>query len=162
MPSGNGSTRLVADAMLGSLARKLRAVGFDTAYFKSGLDSALLAEAARDGRVILTADRSLAETARRRGVSAILVTGRSDPIRLRRVVEGSKEIGLPLVRGDSLCSLCNGALEPLDRSEAAGRAPASVIRRHRLFYECASCGKVYWKGRHWKKLRSFAEALREE
>ena len=147
--------------MLGSLARKLRAVGFDTYYFKSGLDSELLAQAAGDGRVILSADRALVATARRRGLPAVLVTGRSDAVRLKRVVEGSKEIGVQLMRGDSLCSVCNGALRPLGRRRVEGRAPASVVVRHRVFYECASCGKVYWKGRHWKKLRSFRERLRE-
>ena len=162
MPPRRGNTKLVADAMLGSLARKLRAIGFDTLYFRAGSDPELLALAEGDGRLILTADRSLAGTARRRGLPAILVTGRSDTVRLKGVVEGSRALGLPLVRGDSLCSVCNGPLAPLRKNEVAGRVPASVLRRHRLFYECGGCGKIYWRGGHWKKLRSFTEPLREE
>ena len=57
-------TRFVADAMLGSLARKLRALGFDTAYYKSGDDLGIITLAARSSRIILTADRSLASLAR--------------------------------------------------------------------------------------------------
>lgn len=162
MPRPPGGTKLLADAMLGSLARKLRAVGFDTLYFRSGPDSELLAEAKEGGRVILSSDRSLVATARRIGLPALLLTGRRDTVRMRRLVEGSKELGLALVRGDPLCSLCNGSLRTLKRDELAGRAPDGVAARHRLFYECLDCGKVYWKGGHWKKLRSFVVPLREE
>ncbi len=148
--------------MLGSLARKLRAVGFDTSYFKSGPDSVLLALAADEGRVILTADRTLVKMAQRRGLPAMLVSGRSDAARLKSVVEESKGLGLRLVRGGSLCSLCNGALKSVARSDLRGKVPDQVLSRHRVFYECTLCGKVYWKGGHWKKLRSLAARLREK
>ncbi len=48
--------RFVADAMLGSLARKLRIFGFDTLYFKDGGDSELLKLAKSEGRILLTSD----------------------------------------------------------------------------------------------------------
>ena len=160
-PSSRERTRFVADAMLGSLARKLRALGFDTSYFKSGDDSELLAMAREEGAIILTADRSLAATAGGRGLKAILVAGRSDGARLRSIARAASAAGVPLARGDPLCSLCGGALTTLKKGEVAGRVPPSVERSHREFYECASCGKLYWRGSHWKKLRSLARQLKE-
>lgn len=159
-PSGRERTRFVADAMLGSLARKLRALGFDTSYFRSGEDSALLAEAARDGRIVLTADRRLPSLAGKKGVGCILVEGRGDGPRIRSIVRGARASGVPLSRGDPLCSVCGGALRTLTRGQVTGRVPPSVERRHRKFYECSVCGKTYWRGSHWKRLRSLARNLR--
>lgn len=48
--------RLIADAMLGRLARWLRLIGFDVLYFKDIEDSALIKIAREQGRTILTRD----------------------------------------------------------------------------------------------------------
>lgn len=146
--------------MLGSLARKLRALGFDATYYRQGDDQGLL-RAAEGGRVLLTSDRGAAERARRGGVPAILVAGNDDRARVRSVARGAREAGVALVGGDPLCSLCGGELETLRRAEVRGAVPPSVELRHREFYRCSSCGKLYWKGSHWKKLRSLARQLEE-
>ncbi len=160
--SGAQRARFLADAMLGSLARKLRALGFDTAYFKSGDDSELLDMATTEGRVILTSDRSLATTARRKGLRVIFMSGRSDGIRIREMTRTARAMGVSLTPGDPLCSICDGALRTITRHEVAGRVPQSVEKRHRRFYECVRCGKLYWRGGHWKKLRSLSRLLRDD
>ncbi len=159
--AGEARVRFVADAMLGSLARKLRALGFDTAYYRSGGDAGIMDLAAEGGRVILTADRALGALAVRRGTRAIVLTGRNDGSRVRALVKAARSSGLSLQRGDPLCSLCNGELERLRKEDVTGEVPKSVEERHRLFYRCRSCRKVYWKGGHWKKLRSFERLLGE-
>jgi uncharacterized protein with PIN domain len=159
-PSEAQRTAFVADAMLGSLARKLRALGFDTVYYKTGDDSDLLDLAAREERVILTSDRSLASRALAKRLRAILLIGKNDRVRVRRLAGAAQLWGIPLVRGDPLCSLCGGRLARLRRKDVKGRVPLSVERRHRLFYKCFSCGQVYWRGSHWKKLRSLARQLK--
>jgi hypothetical protein len=145
--------------MLGSLARKLRALGFDTTYYRSGDDSGLMDLAGRENRVILTSDRHLASRALRRDLRAILLTGRDDRARVRRLARGAHLSGIPLARGDPLCSICGGGLTRLEKKDIAGRVPPAVERRHRLFYRCFSCGQVYWRGSHWKKLRALARQL---
>ena len=65
--------RFVADAMLGSLARKLRIFGFDTLYFKEGDDTALERLARKEGRIIITSDRLLSRDAERLGLRSVLV-----------------------------------------------------------------------------------------
>jgi len=69
-------------------------------------------------------------------------------------------MGICLVGGEPLCSVCGGELETLSRKDVAGKVPPSVEGRHRLFYKCLSCGQLYWRGGHWKKLRSLARRLR--
>ena len=160
-PSGLEQTRFIADAMLGSLARKLRALGFDTVYYRTGDDSGLLRLASTSGRVVLTSDRALAHKAIAGGAKAILLTGVNDRQRVRSLVTEAKRSTVPLVSGDSLCSICGGKLETLRKGDVAGMVPQTVEKRHRLFYRCLSCGQTYWRGSHWKELRYLARLLEE-
>ncbi|HMD78435.1 MAG TPA: Mut7-C RNAse domain-containing protein [Nitrososphaerales archaeon] len=155
-------TRLVADAMLGSLARKLRAFGFDTIYYKDGEDSTLLELAASEGRVLLTSDRALSERADNRRIMSLVIMGSKESKRLVSLRFAADAKGLVLVRGPPRCSLCNGNLERSPRSELANRLPAGVLSRHRLFYRCVLCGMVYWRGSHWKKLRWLEKRLEQD
>ena len=150
---GRRSTKLAADAMLGSMARKLRAFGFDTTYMKAKSDSAVLSSCSRQKRVLLTADRELAFSAGKRGVNAILVSGETDRARLKVMLGVAAKMGLRLTRGEPRCSTCNGSLIKLNPPGVRGRVPDSVYRRHRIFFKCRDCGQIYWKGGHWKKLR---------
>ena len=158
-PSG---TRFVADAMLGSLARKLRAFGFDTSYFREGNDADLLALARSEERVLLTSDRSLAELARARAVPVLTITGSKEGARILSLRRAAIAGGVGLQRGPPMCSVCNGSLVALGRAEAAGHVPLSVTKRHRLFFRCEVCGRYYWRGAHWKKLRWLERRLGEK
>ena len=155
-------TKFAVDAMHGSLARKLRAIGFDSAYYMRGEDSGIIELAARGGRVILSSDRSLVSRASSCGLPAILLRGKSDGSRIREISLGAKRLGIALRRGGSLCSLCGGELETLSRAGVSGLVPPSIERRHRLFFRCTSCGHLYWHGGHWKKLRSLTRQLGDE
>jgi len=152
-------TRFIADAMLGSLARKLRAFGFDATYYKNGDDVGLLRLSLRDDRIVLTADRSLAARASARGIRTIVLAGDSDGERLGSLANGARAAGVSLIRGDPLCSLCGGELRAIKKNELSGEVPPSVRRRHRLFFQCESCGQIYWRGSHWKRLMSLARRL---
>lgn len=147
--------------MLGSLARKVRALGFDTRYYSEGGDEGIARIARSEGRIILTADRSLAVGARSKRIRVLLLSGRSDGRRLASLVTTAKSSGVNLVRGGSRCSLCNGDLQTFRRADIAGMVPPSVAMRHRLFFKCGACGQFYWKGGHWKKLRWLERVLAE-
>jgi uncharacterized protein with PIN domain len=154
-------TKFVVDAMLGSLARKARVLGFDAKYYSEGGDNGIVRIARSEGRAVLTADRSLALHARSRRIRVLLLSGRSDGRRLASLVTTAKSSGVNLVRGDPRCSLCNGDLQAFRRADIAGMVPPSVAVRHRLFFKCGTCGQFYWKGGHWKKLRWLERILAE-
>jgi len=153
--------KFVADAMLGSLARKLRIFGFDTLYFKEGSDTALEALAKRERRVVLTSDKELFRRARSRQVRVILVEGKTDGARLLSV---ARQAGLQpgSLRGmTSRCAICNGELEAIGRKDAAAsEIPPKVLSRHRLFFRCTSCSRLYWRGKHWERLRRLSSSLK--
>ena len=155
--------KFIADAMLGSLARKMRIFGFDTLYFVGGGD-AELEDLARVGkRVILTSDRPLFKHAQGRGLRVFLVEGKTDRARLLSV---QKQTGLGIALGmgkgrESRCAVCNSELEVIEkRDDAANAIPPKVIGRHRLFYRCPSCSRLYWRGKHWARLRRLSYSLK--
>ena len=69
--------RLLCDEMLRGLGRWLRAAGYDTVIAEGGLpDRALAKRCAKENRVLLTKDRSLAATvAGRAPVVLVLICG---------------------------------------------------------------------------------------
>ena len=154
--------KFVADAMLGSLARKLRIFGFDTLYFREGSDSDLERIARVENRIIVTSDRSLVAHSTRAGLTAFGVFGRNDRQRLGSLVEQARGGAVSLRAGPPRCALCNGVLERLARSQVSGSLPESVAMRHRLFYWCSACRKFYWRGGHWSRMRGLSSLLRQQ
>lgn len=137
--------RLLVDAMLGSLAKRLRWLGYDTVYWRDGSDETLMAQAQAEGRLIVTRDHALA---RRRGVAALLVESESLPEQLAEVRAALPVPAQPFTR----CGECNGLLEMLDRETARMLVPPYVWQTQEAFWRCPDCGRVYWKGTHWPSL----------
>jgi uncharacterized protein with PIN domain len=151
--------RFVVDAMLGSLARKLRIFGFDTLYFREGADQELERLARAEDRAIVTSDRALAAHASARGITVIEVSGKTDRARLRSLALQARLASVKLAPAEPRCAACNSLLQRLGRAAAAGRVPESVRVRHRLFFSCARCGKWYWRGGHWTRLRGLSSLI---
>lgn len=149
-PSG---TRFLADAMLGRLARWLRALGYDTAYDPAVHDPELVRVAAEEGRVLLTRDRHLVEHLRPE--RALLVTDDDPLVQLRQVVDACRLS--PPVQLFSRCLMCNGVLRPATPEEAAlvpeaSRGLPGPVRR------CPDCGRVFWHGSHTRRMRDTLSA----
>jgi len=155
--------RFIADAMLGTVARKLRIFGFDTVYFSEGGDLELEALAKKERRIVLTSDRPLFARSESVGFRAILVDGKTDKARLRSIMRQAGPGMVLRVGGGraSRCAVCNGELEAIGRLGAAeAKIPPKVIARHRLFYRCRSCSRYFWRGRHWERLRRLSYSLK--
>ncbi len=134
--------------MLGSLARWLRLLGFDSEYEgPAAADEAVAARAVEDGRWLLTRDRELAAA----GPRSLLVrsAGLEDQLvevlgRLRLAAR----VDLELAR----CSECNGGLEAVEAHAVSDRVPPYVLATAPRFRRCARCGRVYWPGTHSERI----------
>jgi len=149
-------TKLFADAMLGALARWLRALDLDVAYDPSLDDPELVELAVAEGRTILTRDRRLTE--RRLARNHILI--RSDDVaeQVRQVLETlgvSPDPGRLLGR----CLRCNQPLLEMDPEEARSRVPPWVARTQQEFRCCPECGRIYWPGTHASRMRERLEGM---
>ncbi len=137
--------KLLCDHMLGTLAKWLRFMGYDTAYPGPLDDTELLVQAEEEGRILLTRDKELAA----RSPGAIRV--RSDDLE-EQIREVAERLRLEVVDPLSRCSLCNVLLVAVSRNEATDLVPAGVRARHDTFWRCPSCGRVYWQGTHWVRM----------
>ena len=132
--------------MLGTLAKWLRFLGYDTAYPGPLDDTALLEQAKKEGRVLLTRDRQLA--GRTSGGLGI----RSDQLE-EQLEEVRRAFGITAQDALSRCSVCNAQITRLPPEEAKGKVPDAVLARHTEFWRCPDCGRVYWKGSHFEALQ---------
>ncbi len=137
--------KLLCDHMLGSLARWLRFMGYDTAYPSAKADNELIAMARAEDRILLTRDKELAG----RCPGAIPI--RSDVLE-EQIREVAALVPLRLVDPLSRCSLCNVVIEAVSSEEVQGLVPEGVLSRHEEFWRCPQCGRVYWQGSHWDKM----------
>lgn len=134
--------RFVADVMLGKLARWLRALGYDTLYFRDAPDSRLLGIALRERRQLLTRDAGLAARA---GATGLFIRAEALDDQLREVMDAC---GLTSRAPLSRCLECNGMLAERRPPEVEGRVPPYTLATQPQFWECSGCARIFWAGSH--------------
>ncbi len=141
------SERFLCDAMLGRLARWLRAAGYDAALAAPQLaDGAILRRAREEARLLLTCDRRLAEedaTAMRLPMADI----DTQAVWLRDHC-GVDWLRAPFTR----CLVDNARLERLP-SPPGHAIPEPARTGAGPFTRCPACGRHYWPGSHLRRMR---------
>jgi len=149
-------SRFLADAMLGRLARWLRAIGCDTAQLPVHVpDAEVVALARREDRVLLTRDRHLLRELRPpRGFEV-----RShEPREQRRAVVAAFGIARPAAFF-TRCLVDNTPLVEVARSDVADRIPPLARELPGPVFQCATCGRVYWRGSHARRMERILEEV---
>lgn len=148
-------TRFVLDGHLGTLARYLRALGFDTLY-RNDYDDAELARISHDEkRVLLTRDVGLLKRS--------LVTRGC----YLRATEPRRQLGEIVERLDLYrsirpfrrCVRCNGLVRAVPRRTLEGRVEPAVLRAFTRFRQCTDCGQIYWPGSHYDRMRALIDEV---
>ncbi len=141
--------KFMVDAMLGTLAKWLRILGFDAEYAGSeAKDSEIVRRSRAEGRIILTRDRDLA--LHRKGVNALLIESEDLGAQLLQLKE---ELSIDFGNPGSRCVECNVPLEPISREEARPLVPPYVYQTQTEFRKCPKCGRIYWRATHWEKMQ---------
>ncbi|MEP6998001.1 MAG: Mut7-C RNAse domain-containing protein [Betaproteobacteria bacterium] len=143
-------TRFVLDVHLGTLARYLRLLGFDTLYRNDYDDHEIVRLGHDQSRIILTRDKGLLK---HRAVTRGRWIRHTRPLEQLRETLGAFDL-VGGVRPFTRCAVCNGTLRPLGQRKAASLVPARVRERHDKFARCALCGRVYWPGTHTIRIRT--------
>ncbi len=147
--------RFVADAHLGGLARLLRLTGFDTVYRNTIDDDEIERLCVQDERIVLTRDRELLK--RRTITHGCYVRALRPEAQLREVFVRLDLAGS--ARPFSLCLSCNLPLLPIGKEQVEARLPPTVRRCYDRFSSCEGCGRVYWEGSHWRRLRAVVDEM---
>ncbi len=140
--------KFVVDCMLGKLAKWLRILGFDAAYWSKADDHELLDCARRENRILLTKDHRLLEASK--DVRNLFIDSDDWREQLDQVL---RELHLnPKIRPYSRCLACNCALKPLRKEKARNLVAPFVFERASTFAICPECGRVFWPGTHYEDM----------
>jgi len=146
--------KLIADMMLGRLARWLRLYGYDTVYGVKD-DDRIIEIAEKEGRIILTRDEELAKKAR----NVILIKSNKFEEQIKQLME----IGFTfneLFPENARCPKCNGPINKIPKEKVKDRVPSGVYEKYYEFYICTKCGQIYWPGRQWREIVKIDKKLR--
>jgi len=150
MAMANDKPAFFCDAMLGGLARWLRAMGYDVAFEYGIEDSELVVRAQAERRIILSSDGPLFDrnVVRNGQVQAVYVPQQLTKLdQLRFVVNA-----LHLRRRQPRCMACGGELTEAPKHTVIEEAPPLAFRNCQQFWRCGRCGKLLWHGTHWQKI----------
>jgi uncharacterized protein with PIN domain len=143
----------LADSMLGTLAKWLRIMGYDTVYDAALDDNALLRLARAEGRILLTRDTALLQ---RKGAQCLFISSEVLPEQLLQVLQ---TFGLHVDSPFSRCPVCNSPLEDVPKDEAWGQVPPFVFQTQERFSLCPECNRFYWRGTHWQNMVAEVQKL---
>ncbi len=155
----DGEPSFMCDAMLGGLARWLRAAGYSARFDVHIRDGELVRRALEEGRCLLTSDSGVLE---RYAVSEGLVRCVFIPVGLSPVEQLARVLAaLRLRPGEPRCMVCDGELATVPPADVGDRVPPKVREACDRFFRCQGCGKVYWHGTHWARIeRRLARAAK--
>lgn len=146
------TVRLMVDRMLEGLARRLRLAGYDCALppevFRT--PQAILERARAEGRPLLTTSGAYAEMA---APGEILRLPEGSPAMQARQVLAHYPIDVAAL-AFTRCSRDNAPLEDAPEEVAAAQLPPRVRQAGlRPVRRCPVCGRLYWPGSHWQRMR---------
>jgi len=145
--------KFMVDTNVGKLARWMRMMGYDAAFFEEGDDAEMISKALKEDRVLITRDSHITErwvtTSGR--LRVLLVESDRPENQMREVID---RLGLTSnFEAFTRCLECNQTLEARSKETVKGRVPPYVYRTHSNFLECPACGRIYWRGSHWEAMR---------
>jgi len=143
--------KFLCDQMLGTLAKWMRIIGFDTFYANNLLsDEELLKMAEKEKRIIITRDKELVYNAKRRNLQIIPVDTTDLDEQLNMLL---KEYKIDEDLFLSRCTLCNNLVKSITKKDVEDKVPQRVFQNNDKFWYCSKCDKIYWRGSHFEKMR---------
>jgi uncharacterized protein with PIN domain len=142
--------KFLADRTTGKLAKKLRALGFDVAYWGGGQLEEAARAASAEGRMLLTRSRRIPEVGLEPQITILEV---DDPREQVREVLAKLKLEPPADQFFSRCLMCNEILLPVAKEEIEGRVPDFIYRSYDSFHLCPRCRRVYWPGTHLQRMK---------
>jgi hypothetical protein len=142
--------KFIADSMVGTLVKWLRAMGYDVAYDPFLPDRLLMRHAREEGRILLTRDTRMIMV---KDVPPYVFISH-DKLE-EQIAQVMGELNLIPEEDKFLtrCIECNGLLEASAREDIKQKVPPYVYAGQRSFLICPGCGRIYWSGTHLPNLR---------
>jgi uncharacterized protein with PIN domain len=150
MNSYESSIKILCDQMLGTLAKWLRILGFDTFFPDNEIsDIEILYIARKENRIIISRDKDLINRAKKERIKNLEMKFTKLDLQLNLVLEN---LGFSQERFLSRCTICNTDLEKVDKKIMKKKVPKRVFENNEIFWYCPKCSKYYWMGTHYEKM----------
>ena len=151
--------KLLCDQMLGSLAKWLRILGFDTFYATCEMtDENILCIAKNEGRVLLSRDKQLIQRGKKEQILVIAIQTTDLDEQLQTVLN---QVSFDESSILSRCNVCNTVLELIEKHVVKDKVPPRIFEQHDTFWFCKSCGRVYWMGTHYENMKNKLQKLKQ-
>ncbi len=141
----------ILDVHLGRLAGFLRLLGFDARYRNDYSDIQIVRLSLEEGRTILTRDRELLKI--KQVTRGYWVRSVDPETQLKEVIRRFELT--TLINPFSICLTCNSQLEKIDKKKIRGKISPKTYAQYNEFSICGGCGKIYWKGSHYRSMIRF-------
>ncbi len=151
-----GLMKFILTKELGRLAKWLRILGFDTAYYNQDKLSSLIIQALRDERIILTRNQRLPQA---RGLKIVLIKNEKIKKQVEEALKTLKIVLEPEMMF-SRCILCNTKLAVIAKDKVKDKVPEYVFKTQSDFITCPQCQRIYWQGTHWGNVRKTLEEIK--
>ena len=139
--------KFLADAMLGKLAKWLRALGYDT-YYQRYYGSGVLERLLSGGRLLLSRNRKTAGL----HPGSVLICSEHISEQLLEM----RSAGLIHTTGEgwfTRCLICNVPLEKAEPPDTRQNVPEYVFHEKTDgISRCPSCGRYFWPGTHRERM----------
>lgn len=151
-----GEPKFILDVHLGALARYLRFTGLDTMYDVLDPGDKVLAEISfRESRILVTRDIGLLKHSRVEYGCWL----RSDQPKQQFLELARRYELIKFLKLFSRCSLCNGLISEVKKELIEGKISNSIYTQFKEFWQCSSCGQIYWKGKHYYRIKKSVKTL---
>ena len=148
--------KFILDVHLGTLAKYMRILGFDSLYKNNYKDEEIVDISLKEKRTILTRDRGILKRSEVTHGYWIR-SSKTD----EQIIEVIKRFDLKEeIKELSRCLLCNSLLRKISKEKVIDRLPRKVKEFHNEFYYCKNCDKIFWKGSHYTKMKGIIERVR--
>ncbi|MGI0004181.1 MAG: Mut7-C RNAse domain-containing protein [Candidatus Nitrosotenuis sp.] len=154
--------RLVIDSMLGTIAKKLRILGFDCRYSATIDDEDILLAAKKEDRAIITKDRQLAINAKKHDILAVDISTYTEKDQMVEIAEKLSLGKYKLDVSNARCSMCNGNLNEIKKEQIADKIPLKTAQNTERFWICNDCKHIYWEGTHIRNLEKLIAEINEK
>jgi uncharacterized protein with PIN domain len=155
-PSWEGQPRFVLDVHLGRLAAYLRMIGFNTTYRNCFSDLELVQVSQEEHRIVLSRDRGLLMHS---AVTYGYLLRATDSREQLEEVIGQFDLER-YFRPFTRCMACNGMLAPAAKEHVRPLLTDRTLKCHSEFSQCCECGRVYWKGSHYRRMTQWIDEIR--
>lgn len=145
--------KFITNGMLGKLSRWLRMLGHNVKYSPTLNDEQLIKIAKKEHCTLLTRDLELYRQAITKGTEAFLVEGTTEAEKLANLAKRF-DLNLEIDVTVSRCPKCNTRIKPIPKDRVIDKVPLGTSSKYEEFWECPSCGQVYWRGAHWRGIET--------